>query len=254
MYFNRGEIVELTRESLYDKVWAKSAVQLAKELGISDVAIAKMCKKHHVPKPPLGYWARIQHGQKVRRPALPKLNKDESEVVRFQRWQSPEDKLALNSEAAAKIDAEKDDTHQIVVAKQLAEPHPLVERTLKSLMGAAADERGIVRPRAKQCLNVAVSTNIERAMRIMDALIKALEARDFAVSVTDNENGGGTFVQVMDEPLSIGLAEKTDCKKRPLTQEQIEEIAKYGYSFGSTIYDYTPSGKLKLSILTGRIR
>lgn len=55
MYFNRSETVTLSRGDLYAKVWAKSAVQLAKEFGISDVAIAKLCKKHRVPKPPLGY-------------------------------------------------------------------------------------------------------------------------------------------------------------------------------------------------------
>jgi len=39
-------MAEFTRQQFYEQVWSKSAVQLAKDLNISDVAIAKLCKKH----------------------------------------------------------------------------------------------------------------------------------------------------------------------------------------------------------------
>jgi len=38
-----------TREQLFELVWAQSAVQLAKQIGVSDVAIAKACRKHQIP-------------------------------------------------------------------------------------------------------------------------------------------------------------------------------------------------------------
>lgn len=40
-------------------VWEKSTVKIAKELGVSDVAIAKFCKIHNINKPPRGYWAKM---------------------------------------------------------------------------------------------------------------------------------------------------------------------------------------------------
>jgi hypothetical protein len=46
--------VTLTRQQLYGRIWSVSAVQLAKELGVSDVAISKACKRHQIPKPPMG--------------------------------------------------------------------------------------------------------------------------------------------------------------------------------------------------------
>ena len=88
MFTHGFETVTMSRNDLYRKIWLKSAVQLAKDWGISDVAIAKLCKKHNVPKPPLGYWARIQHGRKIRRPALPKAVDERQEVVRFQRYKT----------------------------------------------------------------------------------------------------------------------------------------------------------------------
>lgn len=40
-------------------VWEKSTVKISKELGVSDVAIAKFCKTHNINKPPRGYWAKV---------------------------------------------------------------------------------------------------------------------------------------------------------------------------------------------------
>jgi DNA-binding Lrp family transcriptional regulator len=43
---------ELTREELFLLVWERPTREVARELGISDVALAKRCKKLQVPKPP----------------------------------------------------------------------------------------------------------------------------------------------------------------------------------------------------------
>lgn len=60
-----------TREELYELVWATPVVKLAKTLGVSDVAIAKRCRREGVPVPPRGYWARVAAGQNPSRPSLP---------------------------------------------------------------------------------------------------------------------------------------------------------------------------------------
>ena len=35
---------------------------LAKECGLSDVGLAKICEKHQIPRPPMGYWVRVERG------------------------------------------------------------------------------------------------------------------------------------------------------------------------------------------------
>ena len=62
---------ELTREELYEKVWSTPGTKLAEELGISDVAITKRCKKLNVPRPSRGYWAKLAAGRKPRKLPLP---------------------------------------------------------------------------------------------------------------------------------------------------------------------------------------
>jgi len=61
---------KLSREELFVLVWERPMSEIAVELGISDVAVGKLCQKLQVPKPPRGYWARVEAGQKPRRPAL----------------------------------------------------------------------------------------------------------------------------------------------------------------------------------------
>jgi len=65
--------MRLTREAVYDLVWTEPMWTLAKRYGISDVGLAKICKKLRVPVPWRGYWARRQAGQNVRRTPLGKL-------------------------------------------------------------------------------------------------------------------------------------------------------------------------------------
>ena len=48
--------IKLTREELYEKVWCKPTMQVAEEFGMSDVAVANICKKFNIPKPSRCYW------------------------------------------------------------------------------------------------------------------------------------------------------------------------------------------------------
>ena len=45
------------REELYDKVWKTPMRLLTEEFGVFNVALAKTCKKLHVPISGRGYWA-----------------------------------------------------------------------------------------------------------------------------------------------------------------------------------------------------
>jgi hypothetical protein len=51
-----GKFVEFTRKELFDLVWSKPLGDVANEVGVSDVAIGKGCKRANVPRPPQGYW------------------------------------------------------------------------------------------------------------------------------------------------------------------------------------------------------
>jgi hypothetical protein len=52
------KIIWPTIQDMKTMVWQIPTNQIAKKLGVSDVAIAKFCKKHNIQKPPRGYWAK----------------------------------------------------------------------------------------------------------------------------------------------------------------------------------------------------
>jgi hypothetical protein len=64
--------ITLSREDLYELAWSKPILDLAKDFGISDVGLAKRCKRLGIPIPGRGYWARVDAGQTPYRPKLPK--------------------------------------------------------------------------------------------------------------------------------------------------------------------------------------
>jgi hypothetical protein len=72
-----------TREELYELVWSRPRTALAKELGLSDVAIGKHCVRARVPMPAVGYWAKLAAGGKTIRMPLPLRLPGQSDSVVF---------------------------------------------------------------------------------------------------------------------------------------------------------------------------
>ena len=54
-------------------VWSTPVHRLAAEFGISDVGLAKYCRRQQIPLPSRGYWARKAAGQDVGPAALPEF-------------------------------------------------------------------------------------------------------------------------------------------------------------------------------------
>ena len=71
----------LNRNALYELVWSKPMTAVAKEYGLSDRGLAKLCERNGIPVPPRGYWAKKQAGKKVTKPALIVLDPDRPETA-----------------------------------------------------------------------------------------------------------------------------------------------------------------------------
>ena len=55
----------IRRSELYKEVWTTPIHQLAKKYGLSDVGLAKICKRYNIPLPSRGYWARNNCRQRL---------------------------------------------------------------------------------------------------------------------------------------------------------------------------------------------
>jgi len=70
-----------TRTELHQLIWSKPLNKLAAELGLSDVGLKKLCKRHDIPTPPQGHWVSILHGKS--RPTVPLPPKPEDDDPHF---------------------------------------------------------------------------------------------------------------------------------------------------------------------------
>lgn len=52
-------------EEMKKLVWEKTSIELAKEIGVSDSAIVKFCKKWKIAKPSRGHWRKVECGKDV---------------------------------------------------------------------------------------------------------------------------------------------------------------------------------------------
>ena len=76
--------VTLHRKNLYNEVWAEPMSRLAPKYGLSGNGLKKICQKLNIPVPSRGYWARLQHGYKVKKTPLTKLKAGVPETYTLQ--------------------------------------------------------------------------------------------------------------------------------------------------------------------------
>jgi hypothetical protein len=166
--------ITLRREELYTAIWRGSLHAVAAAYDVSDPALRKICKKLVVPIPPRGHQAKVAAGKRVRIPPLPKLKPGGAS----------EHRLARYGVRSRTFRTEGSTEPKIIVPDALNRPHPLIRSSLALLRQSAKTENRHVTSTGS-CLDIAVGKQcLDRALRIMDTLLKALEERSHIVEVT----------------------------------------------------------------------
>lgn len=138
----------------FDEIWGKPATQVAKEYGISDVGLGKVCRQLNIPKPEPGYWRRKELGLKVRRAPLPAME-TVPRVVSSIYEREPEPPLSPSLQALAQLETVPE--RRIALPNELGKSlHPLVKRTLSALQRGKSSQEVYLQPKAL-CLDVSRS-------------------------------------------------------------------------------------------------
>jgi hypothetical protein len=231
--------MKLTRQQLYQLVWNQPISRLARSYGLSDVGMAKICKKHSIPRPPRGFWAKKQFGQSPPQTPLPNPQKnaeiDMREPREDGRPDAADEQLELRVAEEARLD------RRIQVADNLHGSHELVRSASHELRAAATDDFGIIACPETCALKVSVSkTNLRRALLIMDALLKALVERGFVVAT-------GPTVTISDVEIRFSISESLKTERDEPDEPDLEGRYHFGHSrFNSK---RVPSGRLSIGII-----
>jgi hypothetical protein len=237
--------IGINRTDLYEQVWSTPMTQLASQYSMSDNGLKKICRKLNIPTPPIGYWARLQHGKKGFKKPLHDLKYGEQETYTLEVKQTTKRYLEDDSKIIAII-AEEEKADRISVAEKLVSPHPLVELTRDVLSKAKPDDYGALRLWRQKYLDMRVTPGtLKRALRIMDALVKAFEERNFKVDIV-TDKVPESYALIHGEKLSFSIEEKINQIAHVPTEKEKKELEKYPWK--ARKWDYIPTGILTLRI------
>jgi hypothetical protein len=212
---------------------------LANEFGISDVGLAKLCRRHQIPLPGRGYWARLQFGQKPQRIALAETMDSRLESVTIVP-PAPKQKTTLTPEEAEQIPT-------IDVAVDGPVNHVFARRIQRNITRANFDERGMLLAKSGAVVPIKASpTGLARALRIADALFPAMDRAGYKVDWPAPYNTGMKTI-VLGEKLAFFISEATNRREHQPTSEERARQKKDTW-WRPPQWDITPSGRLRFTL------
>lgn len=181
-----------TPQQLFEMVWARPVLIIAKEIGVSDVGLSKACRKAGITLPTRGHWAKPE----LKRPRRPKPPVSTTPITFHV--------LDIQKPAKPKPENPVKDPSTLLVPTELVDPHPLVKKWLtasrkaKELNGALIFDKSLV-------LSSHVSrAEVDRCALLYDSLIKACQAAGYTWGIGSE----GSFVRVDGEALLITIQER----------------------------------------------
>ena len=221
----------ISRDALFEDVWARPLSRIAAEFGVSDTALRKMCDRHDIPTPGRGYWAQVASGKSFARPHLRPAKEARFETVSIVGAPQPAPEVkaiveAAKAKASESVSAASSPEAAPVAGTETsdADSHPLVRRTNAKLEAAAAETADLIQVSGKGLFTVTASpAQAGRIGRLLGLLVRALEAR--AWTMEDGEKGLG-FVPD-GEAIGFGLTEQTLRKPHRITEAEHAALEKY---------------------------
>ena len=179
--------IVISRKDLYERVWAEPIQKLSKEYGLSDVGLAKVCRRYDIPIPPRGYWAKKQAGKRVAQPPLPPQGpQGYGDQIRLAGPSARPVPPAVAPEPPHPlIAAESDPENEISVPDDLRIRHSLLRSTREYWrIIRRSNHRWDVPLPPHLVLNVSAEAQA-RVLRLLQALFTALEHRGYELLAGD---------------------------------------------------------------------
>lgn len=205
----------LTRQELYDLVWAEPTSVVAEALEMSDVMLAKICRSANIPISDRGYWAKKRAGKPTLKPRLPPRGLgqfDQVEVGRGYQLGRPSDSEVLERPLPPPPVFEGDErdlrtrieafVQKVPVAKSLAGCHHAISKLL--LNDEARRAKLLQSPYSTWHAPYFDSRIEKRRLRILSALFLWAARNDFGCR-TDDKRARCAAIIVGDRAVSFSL-------------------------------------------------
>lgn len=170
-----GNKSPVSRERLYEEVWAEPMTKVALKYNVSSSFMARVCTWLNVPRPERGYWAKLTVGKTTRCPPLPEAEPgDELEWNRY--GQARRAKLS-----PPKPPRKKKTKHRS--RSELPERHPLLQDAQQYFDEARENSDGYLKPSKRLMVDViATKQTCSRALDVANELFLLFEERGHEVA------------------------------------------------------------------------
>jgi hypothetical protein len=238
---------EITRDELYRLVWSKPMIRLAEEFGLSDQGLSKICARHAIPKPPRGYWAKLEAGKKAELKPLPSCPKGISPTIRVTdngQHQRRSRRSAKQVEVAAASIA------KIAIPTTFRNLHPIVASWVAAHKNEQSEKRARKRARRHDDLwwgddELGDLTERDRyRFRVTSALLKGFEAQGGTAEAGSIR--GRLTLSVSGEEFEISVVEKMR-QFRGKPSDEPKGWTAYPHHHNSAL---APTGFLRFTITT----
>jgi hypothetical protein len=206
-------VKRFTRQQLQSLVWEKPMTKLAADFGLSDVALHKICRRHRVPTPPAGYWAKKAYGKRVTTTALPDPA-DQTEITIRESSASNEPQAIAEARLTMLAAAQ--------AAASTTVPNPIVERTLSKLRRMCKGADGLVRSQTGVRMSVRPES-FERASAILGQFVAAAEQG--GLELVQGSEGAAWLCD--DETMQFELVEVADQIEHVATEKELAAVAQW---------------------------
>jgi hypothetical protein len=168
--------MSVTREKLYEEIWAEPITKVSRRYGVSDSFLVRVLQRMNVPRPPMGYWAKLAVGKTVPRLPLP-----EAEPGNELEWLRNGEPKKRHTPPRA-----PDTSRPTRMRKRAERPsqHHLVSGAKIHFENVRETEAGYLKPTKKLLPDLLVSKNtLDRALDIANELFLMLEDRGYSVTL-----------------------------------------------------------------------
>lgn len=258
------------RGKLYREVWTKPVTDVAKQYGVSNVALSKTCRSLKIPLPYRGYWAEVRAGKKVSIPALPEYKEINTKPVEAAQVTHQPETVSQNASEQLAFLTEQERKEVFAAAMRIELPTPNVQPLRKILTYKpkilewnkkhGKEDRS---PKGSKDFSekppflsgVIAEASLPRVFRILDAIYRQVELLGGKVN-------SDLSITIRGKIVTMTIVENQDTVPHVITKSEAELKLHYiddkrrGYAYGREPifrkYDYLFNGKLRITVHKGR--
>lgn len=222
----------LTRQSLYELVWARPIGAVAADLDLEPTALRRLCIEHNVPRPRSGHWSRVRAGHLVPPPGLAPASREDLELVS---WRDP-------------IPPKPPGVDDAKLAAIQVKAERLLASTRAALRSGPPDHRGLRATSAPGSFVVAIDeANVERVLEFLGLLSVDLQRRGVNFAEDDTQRYKGLVAVVAGERVPFSIKEIVH-QRSTHAADGAPDFVIGEDGFLSPPYIYSPTGRLVLHI------